>query len=156
MNIYRQPRCAAVLAVVLCVACSVLYEVARADENHPTPTRNLDSTSQTSGLKPTVTISLPDGDPNLSLTNSPNLRLSGQMDSLGRFQLLGTNANWQGSYFFVQTSTNLVNWVQIGSIYPWSTNVAGSGFVFTDTIPVGFSRRYYRVVDNLLIVSTVP
>lgn len=134
MNTNRQLRFAAVLAVMLCVAGSLLYEIARAD----------------------TTSDLPNGGPDLSFTNSPNLRLSGQVDSLGRFQLLGTNANWQGSYFFVQASTNLVNWVQIGSIYPWSTNVVGSGFVFTDTSPVGSSRRYYRVVDNLLNVSTAP
>jgi hypothetical protein len=155
VNINRQLRFVATIAM-LSFAGSALHEVARADERRGKLARKLDSASAVRGLKPTITIEIPIVGSDLYFTNSPNLRLSGQLDSLGQFQLVGTNANWLGSYFHIEVSTNLVNWNRIGSIYPGYPQVIGNGFVFTDAGSTGSSRRYYRVIDYLLNVSATP
>lgn len=155
MNINRQLRFAAAFSVMLCIAGFVLRQVAHANEIHERRARNLASTKLESGLKPAVTVDPVNGGGG-PFTNSPDLRVRGQMDSSGRFQLLGTNANWESSYFDIEASSNLVNWTRISTIYDFGPARIGTGFVFTDAASTGSTRRYYRVIDKYLFGPTPP
>jgi len=157
MSIRRQLYPAALLGTALCVlSVTTSDRLARASETiefHP-----LNSAKQGQALKPTATQNttvIID----ISYTNSPNLRLSARLDSIGRFQLVGTNVNWAGSYLVILRSSDLMSWESIGAAYGSPSDnleILGTGFIFTDTGSAGPSQRFYKIVDHFLNQITPP
>ncbi len=69
-----------------------------------------------------------------------NLYLEGPVDTNGYLQVQGTGAT--NATYTLEASTNLVNWIAIGSI---PVNSSGL-FTFSDTNGVSFPKRFYRAV----------
>ena len=158
VNINRQFRFAIAFLPLLGVATFVLYEVALAGESLSRFVGARGINEQLSGVRraaSSVYVNLPPEGYG-PLTNSPYLRVHGQLDSTGIFQLVGINANWAGSYFHIEASTDLVNWSRVRTIYDFSPEKNGNGFLFTDVSSTSSSMRFYRVIDVYYYAPTPP